>query len=154
MHIEYKVKCNCGEDLIITDATINHVKGEISFYVHDHECEPSFMKLFEEGKKVEVSVEKFSCPEGHPNARRRTMDIPVMEGNILIKAVKVTFCPTCGVNYLREEYLGELESLFLRSGIPTNKTFLIGLLRKGMESWHNGAFGKVRSEKKEEEQTK
>ena len=113
------------------------------------------MKLhFEEGKKVEVSVEKFSCPEGHPNARRRTMDIPVMEGNILIKAVKVTFCPTCGVNYLREEYLGELESLFLRSGIPTNKTFLIGLLRKGMESWHNGAFGKVRSEKKEEEQTK
>ena len=148
MEIKYKVKCNCGNNLIITDATINHVKGEISFYVHDHECESPFLKILEKGKKINMSIEKCQCPSGQHEARRRSIDVPVVEGAITLRAVKVYHCPTCKINYVRDEYLKELEHKFTRAGIPTNRTFLWGLISKGLNYWEE-KFGTNYETKKE-----
>jgi len=145
MKIEYKVKCNCGEDLFITDATINHVKGEISLYVHDHECESPFLKVFEKGEKVKLTVKKCQCPGGPHEARRRSIDVPVIEGTMTLKAVKVIHCPTCEVNYVRDEYLEQLERQFMRNGIPTNKTFLWGMICKGLDYWEEKFGTKYKS---------
>jgi len=148
MKIEYAVKCNCGNNLIITDATINHLKGEISFYVHDHECESPFLKLLESGKKIKMTIEKCQCPTGSHEARGRSIDVPVIEGVMTLRAVRLIHCPTCKVNYVRDEYLEELERQFTRAGIPTNKTFLWGMISKGLDYWEQ-KFG-TKYETKEE----
>lgn len=148
MKIEYAVKCNCGNNLIITDATINHLKGEISFYVHDHECESPFLKLLESGKKIKMTIEKCQCPTGQHEARGRSIDVPVIEGVMTLRAVRLIHCPTCKVNYVRDEYLEELERQFTRAGIPTNKTFLWGMISKGLDYWEQ-KFG-TKYETKEE----
>ena len=148
MQLDFKVKCNCGNNLIVTDSTINHVKGEISLYVHDHECESPFIKVLESGKKIKMKVEKCQCPTGQHEARGRSIDVPVIEDTLTLKAVRVIHCTSCKVNYVRDGYLEELERRFTRAGIPTNKTFLWGMISKGLDYWEQ-KFG-TKYETKEE----
>lgn len=148
MQLNFKVKCNCGNNLIVTDSTINHVKGEISLYVHDHECESPFIKVLESGKKIKMKVEKCQCPTGQHEARGRSIDVPIIEDTLTLKAVRVIHCTSCRVNYVREGYLEELERRFTRAGIPTNKTFLWGMISKGLDYWEQ-KFG-TKYETKEE----
>ena len=148
MQLDFKVKCNCGNNLIVTDSTINHVKGEISLYVHDHECESPFIKVLESGKKIKMKVEKCQCPTGQHEARGRSIDVPIIEDTLTLKAVRVIHCTSCRVNYVREGYLEELERRFTRAGIPTNKTFLWGMISKGLDYWEQ-KFG-TKYETKEE----
>ena len=149
MQIEFNVKCNCGQDPIITDATINHVKGEITFYIHDHDCKSPFEDIFKKGERVKLSVEKCQCPGGSHEARRRSIDIPVIEGVMTLKAIKVIHCPTCKVNYVRDDYLEQLERQFMRNGIPTNKTFLWGMICKGLDYWEQKFGTKYESKRLE-----
>jgi len=124
------------------------VKGEISLYVHDHECESPFIKVLESGKQIKMTVEKCQCPTGQHEARGRSIDVPIIEDTLTLKAVRVIHCTSCRVNYVREGYLEELERRFTRAGIPTNKTFLWGMISKGLDYWEQ-KFG-TKYETKEE----
>jgi hypothetical protein len=106
--------------------------------------------ILENDKQIELKIAKpdYNCTTcGSSRLRKRMIDLPLLEGKVILKRVKVLFCADCETSIIEKESLEKLrEKLCLLATKLDTKT-VFGFVKEGLVSYEKKWTEKAKERK-------
>jgi hypothetical protein len=122
------------------------IDAESSKYWNEHDSS----EILETGEQVAFEIRKpdFQCTNcSSPRIRKRMIDLPILDDMIVLKKMKVLFCPDCETSFIEDEGLEELQDRLHRLDLKFNIDALHKLLDEGLVTYEKKWAEKVKERK-------
>jgi hypothetical protein len=112
-----------------------YLSGEESFeYWDEHDTS----ELLETGERIRLEVVKpdYRCEScGSSRIRKRMIDLPILDGTVVLKKTKIFFCADCKTSVLEKEGFEELGDRLHRLTAEVDAKALYNLVAEGLASY-------------------
>lgn len=122
------------------------IDEESSKYWDDHDSS----EILETGEQVRFEIRKpdFQCTNcSSPRIRKRMIDLPILDDMIVLKKMKVLFCPDCETSFIEDEGLEEFQDRLHRLGLKFNIDALRKLFNEGLVAYEKRWTEKIKVRK-------
>ncbi len=122
------------------------IKEESCEYWDDHDAS----EVLETGEEIKLKIARpdYQCTTcGSSHIRRRLIDLPILEGAVVLKRMKILFCAECKTSIIEKESLEELSDKLHLLTMKLDTKTVFDLVKEGLASYEKKWTEKAKERK-------